>query len=289
MRKNPYIRALRIRQWPKNGFILAPLVFDGQLTNFPALSKTFAGLLLLCILSSGIYVFNDINDVESDRAHPRKRFRPIAAGEIPIQNAWFYAAALILFSLICAWFLDNEFFLILCAIILINVIYTRRIKHLPIIDVMTIGLLFILRVAAGASLVVVKIFSPWIYIITFMLALYLGFGKRRAELAMLADHENLTRPVLDGYSLPLLDQLITIVSSVTIIGYTLYTFSGPTLPENNQMMLTIPFVIYGIFRYHYLIQIKHAGGAPEEVLFSDRPLQITILLYVLMVIYAMYV
>jgi 4-hydroxybenzoate polyprenyltransferase len=289
MRKNPYIRALRIRQWPKNGFILAPLVFDGQLTNFPALSKTFAGFILLCILYSGIYVFNDIQDIQSDRAHPRKKFRPIASGEISIRNAWLYATILVLFSLICAFVMDREFLLILCAILLINIIYTQFVKHLPIIDVMAIGLLFILRVAAGASLVIVKIFSPWIYIITFMLALYLGFGKRRAELAMLADHENLTRPVLDGYSLPLLDQLITIVSSVTIVGYTLYTFSGPTLPENNQMMLTIPFVVYGIFRYHYLIQIEHAGGTPEEVLFSDRPLQITILLYILMVIYAMYV
>ncbi len=289
MRKNPYIRALRIRQWPKNGFILAPLVFDGQLTNLPALSKTFAGFILLCILYSGIYVFNDIQDIQSDRAHPRKKFRPIASGEISIRNAWLYATILVLFSLICAFVMDREFLLILCAILLINIIYTQFVKHLPIIDVMAIGLLFILRVAAGASLVIVKIFSPWIYIITFMLALYLGFGKRRAELAMLADHENLTRPVLDGYSLPLLDQLITIVSSVTIVGYTLYTFSGPTLPENNQMMLTIPFVVYGIFRYHYLIQIEHAGGTPEEVLFSDRPLQITILLYILMVIYAMYV
>lgn len=288
MRKNPYLNALRIRQWPKNGFILAPLIFDGQLFNIPALTKTIAGIIIFCVLSSGIYIFNDIIDVHSDREHPRKKNRPVASGRISIRNAWLYAAALVCIACGSAFILDREFFLITIAYVAINIVYTLKLKHLPIIDVMTIGILFILRVGAGASLVVVKIFSPWIYVVTFMLALYLGFGKRRAELAMLVDRENLTRPVLDGYSLPLLDQLITIVSSVTIFAYTLYTFSGPALPGNYKMMLTVPFVVYGIFRYHYLIQIKHAGGAPEEVLLSDRPLQITILLYTLIVILAMY-
>ncbi|MHC1770217.1 MAG: decaprenyl-phosphate phosphoribosyltransferase [Flexilinea sp.] len=288
MRKNPYLNALRIRQWPKNGFVLAPLIFDGQLFNPPALAKTIAGIIIFCVLSSGIYVFNDIIDVHSDREHPRKKNRPVASGKIPIRNAWLYAVILVCTACGTAFILDRDFFLITLVVVAINIIYTLKLKHLPIIDVMTIGTLFILRVLAGASLVVVKIFSPWIYVVTFMLALYLGFGKRRAELAMLADKENLTRPVLDGYSLPLLDQLITIVSSVTIFAYTLYTFSGPTLPENYKMMLTIPFVVYAIFRYHYLIQIKHAGGAPEEVLLSDRPLQITIFLYALTVILAIY-
>ncbi len=288
MRKHPYFRVLRVRQWAKNGFILAPLIFDGQLFNLPAVARTFAGLVLFCLLSSGIYIVNDIIDVQSDREHPRKRHRPIASGEIPVRSAWIYAALLILAAWIGAFLLGRDFFLITLIVVLINIVYSLKLKHKPIIDVMTIGLLFLLRVMAGVSLVSVKVFSPWLYIVTFMLALYLGFGKRRAELAMLASKENLSRPVLDGYSLPLLDQLITIVSSVTIFSYTLYTFSGPTLPDNHAMMLTIPFVVYGIFRYHYLIQIKHAGGAPEEVLFSDRPLEITILLYAVTVVLVMY-
>ncbi len=291
MRKHPYFRVLRVRQWPKNGFLLAPLIFDGQLFNLPAAGKTLAGLAVFCLLSSGLYVINDILDVASDRQHPRKRLRPIASGEISLRNAWIYAALLILTAWAAALLLNWHFFLITLAVAAINLIYSLKLKHLPIIDVMTIGVLFLLRVVAGITLVQVKVFSPWIYVVTFMLALYLGFGKRRAELAMLVEKdekETLSRPVLEGYSLPLLDQLITIVSSVTIFGYTLYTFSGPTLPDNHAMMLTIPFVVYGIFRYHYLIQIKHAGGAPEEVLFSDRPLQLAILLYGIVVVIVMY-
>ena len=148
---------------------------------------------------------------------------------------------------------------------------------------------FVLRVAAGVTLIVVERFSPWLYVVTTLFALYIGFGKRRAELTLLAENANDHRRVLDGYSIPFLDQLITIVSGTTIVAYSLYTFSAPNLPANHSMMLTIPFVLYGIFRYLYLIQIKQAGGAPEEILLADRPLQVIILLWALTILIIFYI
>lgn len=288
LRKNRWFRMLRVRQYTKNSFIFAPMIFDGQLLNQQALLRTFLGMILLCLLSSGIYIINDLIDIDSDRQHPRKKYRPIAAGQISKKSAILCAGVLLAAALAGAALLSPRF-LVLCLIIAaLNLLYSLKLKHYPIIDVMTIGLLFILRVLCGAAIVPVKMFSPWLYIVTFMLALFLGFGKRRAELALMADASAQTRPVLDGYSLPFLDQLITIVSSMTIMAYSLYTFSGPTLPANNKMMLTIPFVVYGVFRYQYLIEIKHQGGAPEEVLLSDRWLQATILLYALTAILAIY-
>lgn len=288
LRQNPYFRVLRVRQYAKNVFIYAPLLFDGQLLKWIPFVRTTMGFLLLCVLCSGIYCFNDLMDIESDRNHPRKRLRPIASGEISRQNAEILAIVLICTALICAWFLSKNFFFVCLIILTLNIAYSLKLKHIPLIDVITIGILFLLRVASGITLVSVKLFSPWLYVVTFMLALYLGFGKRRAEIAMLPEAMNQTRPALDGYSIPFLDQMITIVSSVTIMSYTLYTFSGPTLPSGNKMMLTVPFVIYGVFRYHWLIQLKHEGGAPEEVLFSDRALQITIVLYALTAVFAIY-
>ena len=157
--------------------------------------------------------------------------------------------------------------------------YTSRLKHIPILDVLVLATGFVLRVHSGVTLINVERFSPWLYVITTLGALYLGFGKRRAELALLQDGAKSHRRVLDGYTIPLLDQFITIVSSTTILAYSLYTFTAPNLPDNHTMMLTIPFVIYAIFRYLYLIQVSQVTGAPEEVVLTDRPLQITIILW----------
>jgi 4-hydroxybenzoate polyprenyltransferase len=171
---------------------------------------------------------------------------------------------------------------------LLNLVYSAWLKHVPILDVMTLASFYVLRVGAGVSLIVVNRFSPWLYVFATFLALYLGIGKRRAELSLLAENANTHRRALEGYSLPLLDQLILIVSSSAIITYSLYTFSAPNLPENHTMMLTIPFVIFGIFRYLYLIEVKHSGGEPEEVLFNDRPLQAAIILWGLAILVIFY-
>jgi len=168
------------------------------------------------------------------------------------------------------------------------ILYSKWLKRIPIIDVMIIAAGFVIRVAAGVSLIKVERFSPWLYIVTTLLSLFIGFGKRRAELVLLSKDANQHRIVFEGYSIPFLDQLITIVSSATVIAYSLYSFSAPNLPENHSMMLTIPFVLYGIFRYLYLIQIKQSGGAPEELVLKDKPLQMSVFFYGISVLIVFY-
>jgi 4-hydroxybenzoate polyprenyltransferase len=226
--------------------------------------------------------------MEADRNHPQKRLRPIPSGTLNISTARTAGIVLTFVIFIPAVLLSHVFALIGLAYLVLNLAYTAWLKHTPILDVMILASFYVLRVGAGVSLIVVQRFSPWLYVFTTFLALYLGIGKRRAELKLLADEANSHRKSLEGYTLPLLDQLILIVSSSTIITYSLYTFSAPNLPENHTMMLTIPFVIYGIFRYLYLVQVKQSGGEPEEVLFSDRPLQATIILWGLAILLIFY-
>jgi 4-hydroxybenzoate polyprenyltransferase len=281
---------MRPRQWPKNGFVFAAVVFDRQLslTNFIPLGRSIAAFILFCLLSSSIYIINDILDVESDRQHPTKRNRPIASGKLPVRIALIAALVLILVTLPLAFVLSPWMGWISLSYFLVNLAYSTWLKHVPLIDVLIIAAGFVLRVGAGVVVVGVERFSPWLYVVTTLFALYLGFGKRRAELTLLEGKSHAHRRVLDGYNLPFLDHLITVVSSSTIMTYSLYTFSAPNLPDNHAMMLTIPFVMYGIFRYLYLIHVRHEGGSPEELLLSDRPLQIVILLYGLAVLIIFY-
>jgi 4-hydroxybenzoate polyprenyltransferase len=282
------LKTMRPKQWAKNGFLFVAITFDRQLTHFPALVRTLAGFVLFCLLSSVVYIVNDLVDIEADRQHPKKRNRPLPSGKLPLRVAVAAAAAILLVALPSAFLLSWSFGLIALGYLLLNVAYSKWLKHIPILDVLVLASFYVLRVGAGVELIVVSTFSPWLYIFTIFLALFLGVGKRRAELNLLAEAANSHRPVLGGYTLPLLDQLMTIVSSMTLITYSLYTFSAANLPSNHTMMLTIPFVIYGIFRYLYLVQVKQSGGAPEEVLFSDRPLQITLLLCGLTVLMIFY-
>jgi 4-hydroxybenzoate polyprenyltransferase len=273
------LKTMRPRQWPKNIFIFAALVFDKQLLNVEAFLRTLAGFVLFCLISSSVYIFNDLADVEADRQHPEKKNRPIAAGKLPVSVAWAAGIGLVIISLSLAFLLAPSFAAVLFVYFLLNMAYSKWLKHVPIIDVFVIAAGFVLRVHAGVTLIDVERFSPWLYVVMTLLALFLGFGKRRAELALLAQGAGSHRKVLAGYTLPLLDQYIMIVSGTTIVAYSLYTFSAPNVPKNDSMMLTIPFVVYTIFRYLYLIEVKHAGGAPEEVLLSDRPFQIAMVLW----------
>ena len=282
------LRAMRPKQWVKNVVIYAALVFDRQLTDLNAILRTTAGFVIFCILSGIVYIINDIVDVEADKIHPDKKNRPIASGDLPVNTAWAAVILLLLLVLPLSYLLSAWFFIVALVYFLLNLAYSKWLKHIPLIDVLSIAAFFVLRVAAGVMLVGVARFSPWLYVVTTLGALYIGFGKRRAELALLADEAQNHRRVLDGYTIPLLDQYITIVSATTIMAYSLYTFSAENLPDNHFMMLTIPFVIYGVFRYLYLIKIKQTGGSPEDVLFSDAPLLVTILLWGLMVISIFY-
>ncbi len=271
------LKTMRPRQWTKNAFVIAPLFFDGQITNLPFLERVIAAFFLFCLLSSTIYIFNDITDLEADKLHPQKKNRPIASGRLPLSVAWAAEIILLVILLPLSYWLSPIFAAIVVCYIILNLAYSKWLKHVPLLDVLILAAFFVMRVGAGVSVIQVKLFSPWLYVVTTLLALYLGLGKRRSELALLADNANSHRPVLQGYTLPLLDQLITIVSGSTLVAYSLYTFLSPIAVGNHSLMLTIPFVLYGIFRYLYLIQVKHSGGAPEEVLLSDRPLQLSIL------------
>jgi len=273
------LKTMRPRQWSKNVFIFAALVFDKQLLNVESFSRTLAGFALFCLISSSVYIFNDVADVEADRQHPEKKNRPIAAGKLSVSAAWTAGILLMALTFGGGYFLAPKLEAVLIAYFLINLAYSKWLKHIPIIDVLIIAAGFVLRVHVGVTLIQVERFSPWLYVVMTLLSLFLGFGKRRAELALLAGSAGSHRKVFDGYTLPLLDQYIMIVSGTTIIAYSLYTFSAPNVPQNHSMMLTIPFVVYAVFRYLYLIEVKHAGGAPEEILLSDRPFQIAMLLW----------
>ena len=284
----PLLKTMRPRQWVKNGLLFIPLIFDGQLTNWPALLRVASGFVLFSLLSSVIYIANDLVDVEADRNHPLKKERPIASGTLSVSIARAACIVLALIVFVSAFFLSYSFALFCGIYLVLNLAYSAWLKHAPILDVMILASFYVIRVGAGASLIIVHRFSPWLYVFTTFLALYLGIGKRRAELNLLSEDANGHRKVFSGYTLPLLDQLILIVSSSAILTYSLYTFSAPNLPPNHTMMLTIPFVIYGIFRYLYLVQVKHSGGEPEEVLFTDRPLQATIILWGLSILAIFY-
>jgi 4-hydroxybenzoate polyprenyltransferase len=282
---------MRPRQWVKNGVIFAALIFDRQLglNNLGAFFITLAGFIIFCLLSGLVYLINDIADIQADRSHPDKKNRPIASGQLPVRVAAIFAAILVLIIFPISLWLSPAFFLVAVSYFAVNLAYSKWLKHVPIIDVLTISLGFVLRVLAGITLIETSRFSPWLVVVTTLGALLLGFGKRKAELVLLQDGANAHRKVLDGYTLSLVNELITIAASTTIMAYGLYTFSAPNLPANYIMMLTIPFVLYGIFRYLYLLDVEGCGGAPEDVLFSDRPLQITIILWGISILLIFYI
>ena len=282
------IKAMRPRQWTKNGFVFFGLIFDKQLFRLEPFLRTLEGFFLFCLISSAVYLFNDIADAEADRNHPKKKFRPIASGKLPIPVAVTVALLLIVVALPLGYLLSPVFALILGLYLVTNLLYSRWLKHVSILDVLIVSSGFVFRVGAGVALITVERFSPWLYMITILFSLYIGLGKRRAEMDLLAEGASAHRKVFEGYTIPLLDQYITIVSGMTIVAYSLYTFSAPNLPANHTMMLTIPFVVYGIFRYLQLIQSGHAAGSPDEVALKDRPLQITVLLWGLAVIAIFY-
>lgn len=282
------LKTMRLRQWTKNGFVFFALVFDKQLFLPGPFLRTLEGFFLFCLISSAVYLLNDIFDVEADRKHPEKKHRPLASGKLSISVAWGAAIALVLIALPLGYLLSPILSLLLATYLIVNLLYSLWLKHIPILDVFIVSSGFVLRVAAGVALITVERFSPWLYVITTLFSLYIGFGKRRAEMSLLAQGAASHRKVLDGYTIPLLDQYITIVSGTTIVTYSLYTFTAPNLPENYSMMLTIPFVVYGIFRYLQLIQSGHAAGAPDEVALKDRPLQVTMLLWGLAVLAVFY-
>jgi len=282
------IEAMRPKQWAKNIFIFAPLVFDQKLFHPTYLARTVAGFVLLCLISGAVYLMNDLVDAEKDRQHPRKRNRPIASGRLSPRLALAAAVLIPLVGLPLGFLLDPLFGGILLGYLALQVAYSFVLKNAVIIDALAVAAGFVLRVAAGIPLVEAERFSPWIYTCMGLLALFISFSKRRHELTLLGENANGHRESLGEYNVLLLDQFILIVTAATLVAYTFYTFSAPNLPPNHMMMLTVPFVLYAVFRYMYLVYVKGLGGEPEEIVLRDRPLQVGVLLWGLAVILIMY-
>lgn len=281
------LKTLRPHQWTKNVLVLAALVFDVKLFALHYVLRAFGGVMLFSLASGAVYILNDLADLEKDRHHPSKRHRPLPAGELSPSLAAITASGLVVATLAAGFYLNRSFAFILLGYLLLQVLYSLRLKHVVLLDVMAIAAGFVLRVAAGVPLVDATI-SPWLYICTTFLALFLALSKRRGELVALREEATNHRPILEHYNLTLLDQLIGMVTSSTVLAYALYTFSAPNLPKNYTMMLTIPYVIYGLFRYVYLIHREGCTLPPDEVLLKDHPSLINILLWGLTVISIMY-
>jgi 4-hydroxybenzoate polyprenyltransferase len=281
------VEAIRPKQWTKNAVVFAAIVFDGRLFEFDALATVTAAALLFALISSAGYLFNDLRDLEADRQHPLKRQRAIASGRLDPRNAWIAMAFLYLIVLPAAFLLSPWFAAVLVVYVLLMLAYTRWLKNFVILDVFVIASGFVLRAVGGAVVVDIPI-SPWLYVCTILLALFIGFAKRRHELSILEDKAGNHRRNLHNYSIELLDQFILIVAGSAVIAYSLYTFDSPALPDDDRMMLTIPFVIYGLFRYLYLVHRENGGGAPENLVIEDKPLLVTVALWGAMSVVLLY-
>jgi 4-hydroxybenzoate polyprenyltransferase len=271
----PLIRAMRPLQWTKNGLVFAPLLFTRMFFDLEPFFRTVAAAVIFCAISSAIYLVNDIRDVAQDRVHPKKRFRPIAAGELSVRKATIAAVVLAIAGIGSAFALRPAFAALVVGYIVLMIAYSHGLKKMVIIDVFAIAAGFVLRAAGGALALEVPI-SPWLYVCSMLLALFLGFGKRRNELTLLQESAVHHRANLDSYSIPVLDQIISVVSSATVIAYSFYTFDAPAVPDDHSLMLTIPFVCYAVFRYLLLIYKKDQGGSPEIMILTDKPLMICI-------------
>ena len=264
--------ALRPLQWTKNLLLFAGIVFAAELGDGGRWLEAWAAFLAYCAASSAAYIANDLRDAREDRLHPVKRLRPIPRGELPRETALALAAFLAALAVVIAATLGLGSLSLLALFLALQAAYSLRLKHVVLLDVMTIGALFVIRAAAGAVAVDVRI-SPWLLVCTALLALFLGLAKRRAELVLVDAEEAPGRPVLDGYSLELVDQLVSVVASSTVMAYSLYTF---TARDSNAMMATIPFVLFGVFRYLLLVHRRDLGEEPERVLLSDVPILVSV-------------
>lgn len=281
--------SLRPGQWTKNLLVFAALVFAEKLFDIRAVAASVAAFLIFCALSGVVYLINDIADRHTDREHPLKRRRPIAAGTLPIPIAATTAAALCAAALTAAFALNWKVGLVAAGYVALQGLYSGPLKHIVIIDVLALSIGFVLRAAAGAVAIDVVI-SHWLFVCTILLAMFVALAKRRHELVLLADSAASHRPILGEYSPYLLDQMIGVVTASTLIAYVFYTISPETAEKfgTDLLGLTIPFPLYGIFRYLYLVHRREGGGSPAELLINDRPLLTCVMLWVAAVVLIIY-
>ncbi len=282
------VLAMRPKQWAKNFILFAGLVFTRNLFDLDKLATVTLAFAVFCAVSSANYLVNDLLDIERDRLHPIKRHRPIAAGLVTEVQALVAAIALAVPALVVSAMLGWRFAALTVAYLALMVVYSKWLKETVILDMLTVAIGFVIRAMAGAVAIDVAI-SPWLYLCTILLALFLVLGKRRHELVLLTDNAYNHRQILREYSPPLLEAMMAVVTSSTIVAYSMYTFFAESLPPNHYMMATIPFVLYGIFRYLYLVYQKDEGGSPEELVLKDIPLMTAIGLWAVSVLLIMYV
>jgi 4-hydroxybenzoate polyprenyltransferase len=281
--------SLRPSQWTKNVFIFAGLIFSEKLLDLHAASRAAAAFAIFCLLSGVVYLINDVRDREADRLHPVKSRRPIASGALPAPTAMGTAIVLTVIGLTAAYWLDRQFGIVAATYVALLALYSASLKHIVILDALTIAVGFVLRALAGAVVIHVA-FSHWLLLLMLLLALFLALSKRRAELVTLADGAHGHRRILAEYSPYLLDQMIGIVTASTLLAYAFYTISPETVQKfgTDRLLWTVPFPLYGIFRYLYLIHQRDGGGNPSEALVTDRPLLVCVALWGLTVIAILY-
>ena len=283
------VKTVRPHQWVKNVFVLAPVVFAKEIFDPVLLVRAGGAFLVFCLLAGAVYTMNDIADVESDREHPVKRYRPIASGRVPMGFARGLVVALVAVSLVGASASSFKYMAVAGAYFILNVAYSSKLKHVAYLDVGCISAGFVLRVVGGGFATHISV-SSYLLLCTALLALFLGFGKRRHEISLLAEGAGAHRASLAQYNLPLLDQIMGMVTTSVLVAYTLYTFEAETaIAGPGKMMLTVPFVFYFLARYLYLIHVKKLGGAPDELLLKDKPLFVNTVLWMLAVVVLIYV
>jgi len=282
-------QSLRPKQWPKNLLVFAGLVFSLNLFNLTDFLRSLAGFVAFCLLSGSVYIVNDLVDVEKDRLHPLKRLRPIASGRLRPGAARVAAVIAAIVALAGGFALDWRFGVVGLAYFLLEVAYSFRLKHVVVLDVMTVSAGFALRAVAGTVLVHVTL-SSWLFVCTILFALFISLAKRRHELVTLLDGGAGHRAVLENYSEPLLDQMMAVATSATVIAYCLYTIAPETVAKfgTHSLMLTVPFVLYAVYRYLYLVYRREMGGAPEQALLGDWPLLVDVLLWMASVVAVIY-
>jgi 4-hydroxybenzoate polyprenyltransferase len=281
--------SMRLPHWVKNLFLFAALIFSGRLLHIGDLLLTLVGFVLFSISSSAIYLINDIADVEKDKLHPEKCHRPIPSGELSIRTAASVAVILLAVALVGSFIVSAPFGLVAATYVLVNIAYSFYLKHVVILDVMSIAISFVLRVVAGAVIIGVPS-SEWLILCTLLLSLFLGFAKRRHELLILEKDATVHRAVLEHYSPYFLDQMTAIVTASTVMSYALYTISDETVKKFNtkSLIYTVPFVLYGIFRYLYLVHKREEGGNPTKIILTDIPLILNVVAWVLVCAYIIY-
>jgi len=277
---NGIIRSMRPEQWLKNGFVLAPIVFSGLIGDPDAWLRTVLAVVAFCAASSAVYLVNDVIDREADRSHPIKKNRAIASGEVSVTTALVVAVVLVAAAAAVAVWLGGWFPAVLAAYVLLVLLYSALLKRAVFLDVLVVAAGFVLRVVGGAVAINVPV-SAWILVVAYLLALYLALGKRRSELVLLGGEAGNHRMVLGHYTLPMVDQAISVVLGATVLAYALYTVAPDTVAKvgSEGLLATVPIVLYGLFRYLYLLHRHELGGSPTRALLTDRPLLVCVVVW----------